>query len=218
MPPHCTCGAQLPSDARFCHRCGKPQYEPQLDPEEEAGAEPAVMAAAAAEPERPLEINFRNPVAVRTALLTALLGTLLTSLPIPPVWLWPFVSLILAGFLAVYFYRRRTGVHLSIIAGARMGWLTGIFSFAFVTVFFTLLVVAISANQGGFSAFYQEQLKGMVQVQNNADMERFLKELQTPAGLGSVLFTSLAMLFILFTTFPTLGGALGAKLLGRDPS
>ena len=23
----CTCGAQLPPDARFCHKCGKPQYD-----------------------------------------------------------------------------------------------------------------------------------------------------------------------------------------------
>ena len=27
MPEFCTCGAELPPDARFCHRCGKPQRE-----------------------------------------------------------------------------------------------------------------------------------------------------------------------------------------------
>src|ERR1700751_3927993 len=26
----CTCGAQLPDDARFCHRCGKPQFEDDI--------------------------------------------------------------------------------------------------------------------------------------------------------------------------------------------
>ena len=27
VPEYCTCGAQLPPDARFCHKCGKPQYD-----------------------------------------------------------------------------------------------------------------------------------------------------------------------------------------------
>ncbi len=27
MPDFCTCGAQLPPDALFCHKCGKPQRE-----------------------------------------------------------------------------------------------------------------------------------------------------------------------------------------------
>ena len=26
----CTCGAALPEDARFCHKCGKPQYEEDI--------------------------------------------------------------------------------------------------------------------------------------------------------------------------------------------
>ena len=27
MPEFCTCGAELPPDSRFCHKCGKPQRE-----------------------------------------------------------------------------------------------------------------------------------------------------------------------------------------------
>ena len=27
MPETCTCGAQLPPDSLFCHKCGKPQRE-----------------------------------------------------------------------------------------------------------------------------------------------------------------------------------------------
>src|SRR6202034_1529404 len=37
VPEFCTCGAQLPPDARFCHKCGKPQYDyPGLDEPEPA--------------------------------------------------------------------------------------------------------------------------------------------------------------------------------------
>ena len=27
MPEFCSCGAQLPPDALFCHKCGKPQRD-----------------------------------------------------------------------------------------------------------------------------------------------------------------------------------------------
>ncbi|MBS1828507.1 MAG: zinc-ribbon domain-containing protein [Acidobacteria bacterium] len=211
MPSHCSCGAELPPDARFCHKCGRPLFEPLV--EEEAPNADEIVAAVIAEPALPLEINFRNPVAVRTALITAMVGSVLSSLPIPPPGLWLLVSLILAGFLAVFLYSRRTGQSLTMVAGARMGWITGLFSFVISTVLFTFSVILI-ANKGGFEAFYKEQMQAHMSQQ--ADMEQFLQLLQTPAGLAVVLFLTLGMLFILFTVFPTLGGVLGAKVLERD--
>src|SRR5436305_1359982 len=54
----CTCGAQLPPDARFCHKCGKPQYDyPGLETE-------AVAQAPTPPPPPPPEISFRNGTAV----------------------------------------------------------------------------------------------------------------------------------------------------------
>ncbi|MFN7936863.1 MAG: zinc ribbon domain-containing protein [Bryobacteraceae bacterium] len=211
MPSHCSCGAELPPDARFCHKCGKPLFEPLV--EEQVPNAEEIVAAVVAEPALPLEINFHNPVAVRTALITAMVGSVLSSLPIPPPGLWLLVSLILAGFLAVFLYSRRTGQSLTMVAGARMGWITGLFSFVISTVLFTFSVILIS-NKGGFEAFYKEQMQAHMSGQ--ADMEQFLQLLQTPAGLGVVLFLTLGMLFILFTVFPTLGGVLGAKVLERD--
>lgn len=210
MPTHCSCGAELPPDARFCHKCGKPVFEQEA---EEAPNAAEIVATVIAEPPKPLEINFRNPVAVRTALITAMVGSVLSSLPIPPPGLWLLISLMLAGFLAVFLYTRRTGEALTIVAGARMGWITGLFSFVISTVLFTFSVLMIS-NKGGFEAFYKEQMQSHMSQQ--ADMEQFLQLLQTPAGLAVVLFLTLAMLFILFTVFPTLGGVLGAKVLERD--
>ena len=49
MPDFCTCGAELPPDARFCHRCGKPQRE-EVIPET---AERRVEIAAAVAPVPP---------------------------------------------------------------------------------------------------------------------------------------------------------------------
>lgn len=213
MPLRCSCGAELPPDARFCHKCGKPQFE--TTPAFEAAEEEIVAHQAPPLIPPRAEINFRNPAAVRTALLMALVGSLLSSLPIPPQPLWLLVSLMLAGLLASFLYVRRTGETLSVLGGARIGWITGIFSFLIATIFYTLAVFVISRN-AGIATFYREQLKG--RVGSEADLERFLEILQSPAGLGTVLFLTLGMLFVLFTVFPTLGGALGARLFARGRS
>ncbi|MBV6434100.1 MAG: hypothetical protein IANPNBLG_04342 [Bryobacteraceae bacterium] len=214
MPTHCTCGAELPPDARFCHKCGKPQYETAAQADEEEPLPHIVVTEAVRQEPKPLEINFHNPVAVRTAFLTALITSIISSLPIPPQGLWLLVSLLLAGFLAVFLYTRRTGQPLSMVGGARMGWITGVFSFAIATIFFTLSVVMLS-SKGGFVELFRQQLQGRT-GSSEAEIQQFLQLLQSPAGLTTVLLLVLAMLFVLFTVFPTLGGALGAKMLERD--
>lgn len=214
MPSFCTCGVELPPDARFCHKCGKPQYELlPLDPEEiEQPPEPAAILAIPV-PAVAAEINFRNPIAVRTGMLMAMIGFMLSSLPIPPHELWLLFTLLMAGFLAVYLYIRRTGVRLSLVSGARMGAITGIFGFTISVVFFTLSV-AILSTQGGFAKFYRDQLEG--RMGRPAEFEQFLQFLQTPVGFATVIFVSVGMLFALFVIFPTLGGVLGAKVFERD--
>ncbi|MEI9814090.1 MAG: zinc ribbon domain-containing protein [Acidobacteriota bacterium] len=68
MPEFCTCGAQLPADARFCHKCGKPQRdEPVMEPEV---ATPVVVPVEAVPPPvAAAPINLRNGIAVQSALL-----------------------------------------------------------------------------------------------------------------------------------------------------
>uniref|UniRef100_UPI00321FB217 hypothetical protein n=1 Tax=Paracoccus sp. TaxID=267 RepID=UPI00321FB217 len=106
------------------------------------------------------------------------------------------------------------GQPLSMVGGARMGWITGVFSFAIATIFFTLSVVMLS-SKGGFVELFRQQLQGRT-GSSEAEIQQFLQLLQSPAGLTTVLLLVLAMLFVLFTVFPTLGGALGAKMLERD--
>ena len=68
MPEFCSCGAQLPPDARFCHKCGKPQRAEILVEEE---PEPTAIQEARLPPPSaptPAALNFRNPVAVRVGL------------------------------------------------------------------------------------------------------------------------------------------------------
>ena len=226
MASHCTCGAELPPDARFCHKCGKPQVDllPHHDDDEE-GEEQAVVDVAAVSPaaaaaavaprsETPLEIGFRNPTAVRIALAMGAVGTTLSSLPIPPKGIWPLLSLLLVGFIAVVLYGRRTGVKLSIVGGARMGWLTGVFSFVFLSVLFTVLILAIANYPGGFPGFFRELSKDM--NMSSAELEEALRQMEDPGNLGVFVFALLGLLFVFVTTLPMLGGALGAKLLERN--
>ncbi|MDX1982196.1 MAG: zinc ribbon domain-containing protein [Bryobacteraceae bacterium] len=211
MPAFCSCGAGLVDGARFCHKCGKPTFE-EIEPEPApVAAEIPLEAPPAAKPV--LEVGFGNPIAVRTAFWAAVLSWILISFPVPLPIIWPVMALLGTGLFSVYLYQRRTGESLSVIGGARMGWLTGIFTFAISTVFFTLAILLIS-QQGGLSNFYREHLPGIRPDDPNID--KVLEYLQNPAGLATFVFLSLGLLFAMFTIFPTLGGALGAKVFERD--
>ncbi len=211
VPSFCTCGVELPPDARFCHKCGKPQVE-LLPGEDEPEAAPVETVAPPQAPPQPAEINFHNATAVRTALLTSLIGSMLWLLPIAPQGLWLLISLLLAGFLAVFFYQRRTGQMLSVRSGARMGWITGIFSFVIALVLTTGLMLALTDPEG-FAAFQREMRSQMGQT---PEVDRALEAMRQPAMLGPAIALLLAFLFVLFTVFSTLGGVIGAKVLERD--
>lgn len=202
MPDFCTCGAQLPPDARFCHKCGKPQREEVLIEEPEAPPpEPQPLATT---PPAFAPIDFRNGMAVRVGFLTAMLASLLNAMLVYACPLW----LVSAGFVCVYVYQRRTGQSLTVGNGARMGWITGLFSFVIFTVLFTLSFVA-QVRSG-------ELLKNLGDVPFLQGSAEQLRELfSNPVYLAFNVLLSLAILFVVFTSLSIAGGALGAKLLGR---
>ena len=212
MAEYCTCGAKLPDDARFCHKCGKPQYE-LLIPDEETPREP--VATTPPPPPPGSEINFRNTVAVRVAFLAAGITSLLIFLPLPPYFAlgWLPVCLCAAGFLAVFLYIRRTGHGVSVRSGARIGWITGTFCFAIATVFMTLTVIALSSG-GGLVNSYRDQFRS--RGLDDPNVRQLLEVLQNPAGMATILLLSLLFLFVLCTLLPTMGGAFGAKVLAKE--
>jgi zinc-ribbon domain len=212
VPEYCTCGAQLPPDARFCHKCGKPQYD-YMPAVEEAEPEPAPPQPVVAEPQPlrvPTDISFHNGLAVRIGFIAAMGAVMISLFPIP----WPFVRLpiafLAAGFLAVFLYSRRTGQTLSIRSGARIGWITGIFSFTLVTVLFTVATVAVS-TQGGFAQQIRSQFPA-----NDARAEMIQQVFSNPAMIAGVIVLYLMLFFVIFTALPTIGGALGAKVLEKQ--
>ncbi len=206
MPEFCTCGAELPPDARFCHKCGKPQREEPVAVmiASETVAPPIPLTGPAAAP--PLPLSFRNPIAFRVGLLAAAL--LCLTMMIPGVNYAFVVWWLGAGYFSVWIYKRRTGQRLTVRGGAHMGWITGVMSCVLLSLLFAFFMAALE-RAGGLAAF-RDQLRDFAIDQKTID--EAVKRFQNP---GEVL-RSLAGTFLMMLLFCAAGGALGAKILGKD--
>jgi hypothetical protein len=206
---YCTCGAKLPEDARFCHKCGKPQRE---EPEIEALAQETVVSVSpepAPAVAQPLAtIGFRNPMAVRASLVASALATLAGLVPLPGPFhsLWQLLTITAAGFASVYFYQRRTGAYLSIRGGLQIGWMTGLFCFVVTIVMLTLLLAVIAGlGESGLKKLSAES--GRPEI-----ADAFMSMMSNPA----MLIFALAGAFFLMTILASAGGALGSKVLDKE--
>ena len=200
MPEICSCGAQLPPDALFCHKCGKPQRDfGPVEPEErpvETAPPPVVPLRETVQRNAP-PLSFRNPIVLRIAALVAVVATFLSFLP--------YLNWLAAGYFAAFFYRRRTGSVLNVLVGVRMGWITGVLMFALTTLVLTALVLMVNAS-GGIEVV-QLQFKNMADPR----VQEMFKILRSRSDLALLM----AQLFIFTTCLSMAGGALAAKLVGR---
>ena len=206
MPDVCTCGARLPEDARFCHKCGKPQRDEPLLVEDEAPLQALVEPPPLA-PVAPPRIGFHNALAVRVALATAALGLLGSMLvgQLPGLQMVAILCPMASGFLAVHIYRRKSGQQLTLASGAHLGWISGLFGFLITVLLLTAFAVMLTSPE--LSDAVREQA-----TRTKPEMAQAIREFQTPEGIARALAGS----FILLTALPTFGATLGAKLLHRD--
>lgn len=192
----------MPPDARFCHRCGKPQFaelitEPDPTP-------PPLEIPAAVEPQA-VEIGFTNPLAVRIGLFLAILTFLLSVLLGPFIVIWMLV----AGAIAVWLYAKRTGSPLTAGNGARLGWITGLFTFLI-----SLVLVSITALALSDQAFVDAFLAQMRQRGAENTAQELVSALQSP----DKIFLVVVQMFLYCGLLPVLGGLLGAKLFRGSSS
>jgi len=129
-------------------------------------------------------------------LLSAVAGPLALAVPIA------------GGFFAVYLYRRRTGQQVTVLAGARLGWISGIIVFVIMTVLLTLVMVMLS--QPEFVQSMRDQMAKMSSITQD-ELTKRLDLLRTPSGLALGLLDT----FLSYTLLTALGGAVGAKFLSR---
>jgi hypothetical protein len=163
------------------------------------------------------DINFSNSAAVRVGLLVAAISMVLL-VPLANLGGMSLVGIVLptlfAGVMSVWFYQRRTGSSLTVLAGARMGWITGVFIFALFLVLFTISVIP-ALESGELQKIQEAALKGSF---SEADMAKLKEIFENPTLLGISIVLFMGIYFVGATTLSSLGGMLGAKLLGRNQS
>lgn len=173
------------------------------------------VAAVEIPPEPPSSVSMRNPVAVRTAFIAGACCAILIIVPMPAMLqlLWQIILLFGGGFFAVYLFNRRTQAQTTPRAGAALGWMAGLFCFLIMLVMFTISVVAMASGDGGLQASFREMLaqRGSTEV-----AQQFNEWLESPSGVGTLLFLMLMTSFFMLTLLPALGGMLAAKVLEKD--
>jgi hypothetical protein len=206
MPEYCSCGAQLPPDAVFCHKCGKPQRDiaaAEPAPPPPVYVPPAYGVPAPQPAVQAMPVGFRNPIAFRTALLVGLVGGVASAL----------VGVLGpggAGFFAVLFYRRATRGRVNVAQGIRMGWITGVIMFTM----WGLVILVIGLN--GVSASQLEQVSKEMALQPNDPRMTMLTNFFTVLATPSGLLACLVLTFVVIVCLSVAGGALAAKAVGGD--
>jgi hypothetical protein len=186
---------------------------PVIEDEPEAPAA-APVPVVEVEPPKPAGISLRNPAAARAALGAGAITALLMMVPLPALIqiLWQLAMVVAGGFLSVWLYQRRTGNQLTVGSGARLGWITGIFAFLIMMVMFTLSVLLLAAGEG-----VQQSFREMLSMRGSPEVaQQFDALVNSPGGLGFLLFGMLLTSFIMLTILATVGGALGAKVLEKE--
>jgi hypothetical protein len=200
----CTCGAVLPEDARFCHKCGKPQYEEDLArlTAQESAPPPPVRS------EQPVlqspGISFKNSRAVLVSLMVAaatFVGILIAGIVMP--LLAPFL-LCGAGIAAARLYSNRSSEPLSTAAGARLGWMTGLWLFGVALLVIVIVAIYIATPRG-----WDQAQTAWAKIPQLANLPR------TQHDFLMQLLLEVPFFFFVFTLLPGLGGMVGAKFATR---
>lgn len=206
----CTCGAFPPEDAIFCHKCGRPLREGHLEeqPASPPPAPPVVIAPAPAASS--VAINFHNRRAVAVSIIVAAVTLLLLA---PMTMVAPSLAPLLfaaGGFLASHLYRRGSGEMFTPQSGARMGFMTSLWSFLVLLVLYTMFAAMIATPDTRH--MLQLQLN---QIQSNPQAAEIAKILDNPRQFILASVEGMFGLFCLWTLLSMAGGMFGASF-GRN--
>lgn len=154
-------------------------------------------------------VSFGNPAALRISFAAASLSILLDSIPILSLLfvIWSMG----AGFMAVWMYCKRTGHRISVSSGAKLGWITGVFTFVILTI---LITVGAMLSGGKWSDEYRQQISAMAAKDPN--YQQVLHLIDNPSTLAAFILVSLLVGFVLLSLASVAGGALGARFSNKD--
>jgi hypothetical protein len=137
-------------------------------------------------------------VATRSAVKAGVIGFFLGML-------LPFVAIVAAGGLAVFFYRRESGLVLPAALASRIGGAAGVVAVAIQSFFFTIYIFVFHRQQEYIDSVtrFVHTVGGDASV---SDIQASIRSLFTPAGLIVTLF----LVMIVAVVLASAGGALAS--------
>jgi len=145
-------------------------------------------------------------IATRAALQAGVLGYFLGMLI-------PFLAIVVAGALAVYFYHRKSGLVLTPAFGSRLGGAAGVVAIAIQSVFFTVSIFVFHRQKEYIDSAtrFLHSVGGDTSI---PDIQTSLRTLFTPRGMMITLFFAMIVGLVL----ASLGGALASLFLRQRNS
>ena len=140
-------------------------------------------------------------VATRSAIKAGVLGFFIGMLI-------PFVAIVLAGSLAVFFYRRESGILLPPAFGSRLGGAAGVVAIGIQSIFFTIWIFVFH-RQKEYVDSVTRFVHSMGADASIPDIQASIRSLFTPEGLALALF----LLMMVAVVLASVGGALAALVL-----
>jgi hypothetical protein len=168
-------------------------FSPDIPVETRLASSPARQAA--------FGTTMDRSVAVHAALKAGVLGVFIGMIP--------FLGIVLTGALAVFFYRRESGLALPAALGSRLGGAAGVVAFAINALLITIRIFVFHAGQEYTDSILKIAQKFGVNVAD-PDIQAGIHNLFTPSGLAITFF----FVMILTVVLASVGGAL-ASLLQR---
>ena len=202
------CGAAVEDGTPFCKQCGAPQirvagFEPQ------AGSSPEPIDY----PFQPDAPSLQWPQALPATALAGLVAAISMLLPFGALGL----GILAAGYVAVRGYQRRSAAAiLTPGMGARLGAVAGVLGFVFFTIF-TAVEVLVFHTGGELHDALMQAVQQSISRTSDPQAQQMLQYLKSSSGLALVMTMGLALMFVVFLIFSSVGGAIGAAVLGRKP-
>jgi uncharacterized protein involved in cysteine biosynthesis len=127
------------------------------------------------------------------------------------------LGMLAAGYLSARLYQRRSAAAiLTPGMGVRLGAVAGILGFVFFTIF-TAVEVLVFHTGGELHDALIQAVQQSISRTSDPQAQQALEYLKSPPGLALVMTMGLALMFVVFVLFSSVGGVIGAALLRRRP-
>jgi hypothetical protein len=206
------CNAEVTPGMPFCPQCGAPQIRvapsvpqspiSQIDKEDD-------LRSTLVHPDSAIRWSSALPKTAVSGFATVALLILVVSLTRMPAL--SLLVLPLGGAFSVLLYvRGNTKQRLTPGAGARLGAVTGLFSFA---VYCLIAAAELSSQRGEILATVRKALEeAAAKNPNAAQAQTVVQQLMTPAGIATLFVLAAIIFLIVFLVLSTLGGSVGAAI------